>query len=97
MRAQTVAMPNQRGWQMRFIALHIDYDGVFRPAEPCGNFSQPVSAGRMIGRSHAHRRTKPFGCLLDTRIVGRNNHLDGPAGQRPLIDMLDQRATREQA
>ena len=89
-------LPHQRRRHPRLIALHVDHNGVIRPAEPGRHLGQPVSAGGMRGRSHAHRRAKALSDLTNARVVGGDHHLQRAAGQRPPVNVFDQRPTGQQ-
>ena len=65
-------LANQRRRQQRLVALHINDDGVIRPAFLIGDFTQPLRAIGMIAtrRHHLHRLTGKRGS--NARIIMRN-------------------------
>ena len=65
-------LANQRRRQQRLVALHIDDDGVIRPAFLIGNLTQPLRTIGMIAtrRHHLHRFTGK--CGSNARIIMRD-------------------------
>ena len=61
---------NQRGRQQRLIALHIDDDGVIRPAKTLHHLAQPLGAVLVVGagQNPLHRRLT-FQQCVNARVI----------------------------
>ena len=69
---------NNLGRNQGFIALHIDNNMVVSQTQFRHDFLQPVCAGRVLYRRHAHLSTKGLSDLYYTAIIGCNHDPLGP-------------------
>ena len=72
----------------RFVALHVDHDGIGRQTELAGHFSQAIGAGVVILTSQQHLGAKGLAGLDDARVVGGDHHTAGRALPGLLPDVL---------
>jgi hypothetical protein len=82
-------------FDQRFVALHIDDDGVAGPATLLHHLGQPVGTRRMVAARHQRGHSCASAAAPDFRMIGRHPDLFGTRQARAFGDTHHHRLAAE--